>query len=253
MFTGMRWHRGVDWSTALAWLITAACLLFAWRTTAATTRIDSRPAAVLLVVSILAMLGLPFYVNDARSAIHYTFFNFRIAAISYFLLAWWVGSVRLRGWWAALFVGCLSFIMLAAAGKQVRISRELAEIAPVLEQIPPNAKILPLVFERTTPELDPVYFDMHLHAPEYYHALVGGGVSPYFSGDPLQPGVLKPNAAPPAPPEYQPYLFRWDQHGAGYQYFLIRGAPLDSFPDLTAPVTLKLRSGKWLLFERQPD
>lgn len=253
MFTGMRWHDGVDSNIAVVWMIALACLIFARLTDDGQTRRHPRPVVALFALTTLAMLALPFFVNDNNSAVHYAFFNFRMSSISYFMLGWLVGCVRFRGACAALFVGCLLVILLASVSKQTRISREIQEIAPIVEKIPPNVKILPLVFNRSTPELDPVYFEVHLHAPEYYHALVGGGLTPYFSGDPLQPVTLRPGAAPPAPNEDMPFLFRWDQHGAGYRYFLLRDAPLSFIRYLTETTELKARSGKWLLFERKPD
>lgn len=253
MFTGMRWHDGVDTNTTLVWMIALACLIFAWLTDDSQSRRFPRDVVAFFALTTIAMLALPFFVNDSESMVHYAFFNFRISSISYFMLAWLVGNVRFRGACAALFVGCLFGVLLASASKQVRISREIQEIAPIVEKIPPNAKILPLVFNRNTPELDPVYFEVHLHVPEYYNVLVGGGITPYFSGDPLQPGTLKPGAAPPAPYEEMPYLFSWKQHGAGYQYFLLRDAPLQVILNLSATTELKARSGKWLLFERKPE
>jgi hypothetical protein len=253
MFTGMRWHDGVDSNIAVVWMIALACLIFACFTDDEPTHRFPHHVVAFFVLTTLAMLALPFFVNDSESTVHYTFFNFRISSISYFMLGWLVGTVRFRGPCAALFVGCLLVILLASAGKQMEISRGIQEIAPIIEKIPPNERILPLVFNRRTPELDPVYFQVHLHAPEYYHALVGGGVTPYFFPDPLHPATLRPGAAPPAPNEDMPFLFRWDQHGSGYRYFLTRDAPMDFVWYLSETTELKARSGKWLLFERKPE
>lgn len=252
-FTGMRWHDGVDTNTTLIWMIALACLIFAWLTDENQSRRCLRHVLAFFALTTLAMLALPFFMNETGSTVHYAFLNFRISSLSYFMLAWLVGSVRFRGICATLFITCLLFILLASANKQVRISREIQEIVPIIEKIPPNEKVLPLVFRRDTPELDPVYFQMHLHVAEYYHVLIGGGITPYFTHGPLQPGTLKPGAAPPAPYEEMPYLFTWKQHGDGYHYFLLRDAPPQFIRQLSETTNLKARSVKWLLFENRSE
>jgi hypothetical protein len=246
MFTGMRWHDGVDAGAVLSWILLAACV----GTAAFGMRGDNAPGQrtrrylVLFCVTAAAVLVLPF------SASEYTFINFRMASLAYFLLAVVVAGVRLQGGQVAMFVGLIAVVLAQSVTKQIRISREIGEIAPIIEKMPPNATILPLVFERTSPELDPVYFDPHLKAHNYYHVLVGGGLSPYFWSPPM-PMRLKDNVRPPAPNEYVPYLFNWDKHGMAYEYFLARGMPADFAVYLTERAELRAESGQWQLYARK--
>ena len=53
--------------------------------------------------------------------------------------------------------------------------------------------------------------------------------------------------------EEMPFLFNWKQYGAGYQFFLLRDAPLQFIEYLSERTELKVRSGRWLLFELKPE
>lgn len=248
MFTGMRWHDGVDLAAVLLWILLAACVGSAWCGTSQdnVTRQRTRRHLALFCVAAAAALVLPF------SASEYTFINFRVASLVYFLLAVVVADVRFQRGQATVFVGLIAVVLVQSAAKQIRISREIAEIAPIIEKIPPGATILPLVFERTSPELDPVYFDPHLKAHNYYHVLAASGLSPYFWTSPMR---LKDHVRPPAPNEYVPSLFNWDKHGIAYEYFLTRGMPTDFAVYLAERAALRAESGQWQLYARKhvPD
>ena len=246
MFTGMRWHDGVDSTTVLSWMLLAACAGWAWSGTGSDTlsRQRTRRYLVLFCVATTAAVVLPFSVSE------YTFINFRVASLAYFLLAVVVADVRFQGGQIAVFVGLIAVILMQSVAKQIRISHEIAEITPIIEKMPPNATVLPLVFERTSPELDSTYFDPYLKAHNYYHMLVGGGLSPYFWAPPM-PMRLKDNVRPPAPNEYVPNLFNWDKHGTAYNYFLARGMPADFAVYLAEHAELQAESGPWQLYVRK--
>jgi hypothetical protein len=244
MFTGMRWHDGVDAAAVLSWILLAACVGSAWygMRQGNPSRQRMRRYLVLFGVAAVAALALPFSVSE------YTFINFRVAALVYFLLAVVVADVRFQRGQAAAFVGLIAVMLMQSAAKQIRVSNEIAEIVPIIEKMRPNATILPLVFERTSPELDRVYFDPHLKAHNYYHVLVGGGLSPYFWAMPMR---LKDSVRPPAPNEYVPRLFNWDKHGTAYEYFLVRGAPMDFAGYIAERADLEAESGQWQLYARK--
>jgi hypothetical protein len=136
--------------------------------------------------------------------------------------------------------------------KQGRVSAEIQEIVPIVERIPPNSRILPLVFENDSPELENS-FDMHLHDHDYYHLLVGGGLSPYIIKNPLFPVYYKAEVNLSAPGEYTPGLFKWEEHSAEYEYFMVR-APLDAIINYPAEkMKLVHHFGKWRLFKKAID
>jgi hypothetical protein len=201
---------------------------------------------VFLVLTIYGFLILPFRIGA------YTYINLRIAAIIYFLIALLLAQVvRFRGWWLYLFIGLLACCMAGSIVKQARISSEINEIVPVISAIPPNSRILPLVFDNDSPELDSFWFDIHLHDHDYYHVLVGGGFNPYLLRAPLHPLHYIRGQERPAPGEYQPDRFSWKDYSADYKYFLVRGTPEGVDKYLSETCNQVCVSGKWTLFERK--
>jgi hypothetical protein len=106
------------------------------------------------------------------------------------------------------------------------------------------------VFDRSSPQLDPAYFDVHLHAHDYYH-LLKGGLGPYFLKASVHPVHFKPAVVLPAPGEYSPALFRWEQHADNYQYFLVRRAPPGFVSYIGDHADLVTQNGEWMLFKRR--
>ena len=209
------------------------------------TRERGRLWLACLALCLVGAIASPFQMGE------YTFLNFRLASLSYFFLGALAGAVRLTGVPAAASVALMAVLLVGSVEKQRHISGEIQEILPVVEAMAPNANVLPLVFERSSPELDPTYFDMHLHAADYYHILRGGGLGPYFLKASIHPVHLRPDVILPNPGEYQPFLFNWEQHADHYQYFLVRHAPpgFDSYiRDHTDLVT---QNGEWQLFQRR--
>src|SRR5208283_514306 len=142
-------------------------------------------------------------------------------------------------------------ILFHSVAKQWRISEEIKEIAPIVKMIPPNSEVLPLVFDRSSPELDRRYFDIHLHDYIYYHLLVGGGVTPYFFKQEMTPVHYLPGKEPPAPGEYDPFHFLWEKYSAAYRYFIVRSAPKMFIPYMLNFTSTAGHSGKWLLLEKR--
>ena len=245
MFNGMQWSRGAQpvplvlWGGAFA--IVLGAMIARWKERGAFIR----RRAILLVPVIIALCVLPFRIGT------FTFINMRVAAIVYFLLALMAADVEIRGRWRHALVALLVLTMADSIVRQARISAEVAEIAPIIARIPPNSRILPLVFEPGSAELEPGFFDAHLHDHDYYHILVGGGFNPYFFQAPVLPAHYRKGAERPAPGEYAPGDFSWAEHSSDYRYFLARGAP-ESFKSYIARRCDEVAvSGKWTLYERR--
>jgi hypothetical protein len=245
MFNGMQWSRGAQpvplilWGGAFAIVLAAA--ITHWKESGAALR----RRAIVLVPAIIALCALPSCVGT------FTFINLRVAALVYFLLALTAAEVEFRGPWRYALAVLLALIMADSIVRQARISAEVGEIAPIVERIPPNARILPLVFDASSAELEPGFFDAHLHDHDYYHILVGGGFNPYFFEAPVLPVHYRKGAERPAPGEYNPWGFSWEKHSSDYQYFLARGAP-ESFKSYIARRCDEVAaSGKWTLYERR--
>jgi hypothetical protein len=242
MFTGLQWHNGISFTTVLPWLGIGACVIMAVRNRFAGV---SPCLWLLLSVPVVGLIVAPFRWGD------YTYLNLRLAPLSYCLVVLLLAQLRFHRWQSAVLVALTAVLLLQAVAKQRRISHELAEIIPIIQQIPPHAKILPLLFDRDSPELDSVYFDPHLHAPNYYHVFTNSGISPYFLRASVHPVHFKPGTTFPAPDHYTPQEFLWDQHADDYRYFLVRGAPLPFLVyvnDKTDPIA---KSGNWILLKRR--
>ncbi len=108
-----------------------------------------RRRALMLVPAVIAFFALPSCVGT------FTFINLRVAAIIYFLLALMAADVEFRGWWRYALAVLLALTMADSIVRQERISAEVGEVVPVIERIPPNSRILPLVFDASSAELDP--------------------------------------------------------------------------------------------------
>jgi hypothetical protein len=219
IFTGMRWVDGVDKVSVVLWIAIGALGVYAFFAGGQEKGRFLHPSFVFFILTTMAVFVFPFRIG------HYTFISLRIAAVSYLFLAMLAGHLKFKRAWKGVFTILVAAVLIQSVIKQERISGEIEEIAPLVARIPPNSVILPLVFDNNTPELERAFFDMHLHDHNYYHLLVGGGVSPYFPKQPLVPVHYKPGVTRPAPGEYTPHHFRWERHASDYRYFLVRGAP----------------------------
>ena len=196
----------------------------------------------------LALAGtmtLPFRVGG------YTYVNLRLAVLAYFLLAWAAGSLDFRRWTRFVLASAAGGLLLLSLVKQALISRETEAIAPLFARMPPNMRVLPLIFDNDSPELDPEIFDPHLHDQRYYHVQVGGGFSPDLFETAVNPIHYRKERRLPAPNAYLPARFSYQAHGRYYDFFLIRGAP-DGFERwLGQRADTVARSGPWLLMRRR--
>ncbi len=245
MFTGMRWYDGVDWEPTVLWISLLLLILYSFYKGIKERRSFSYRYLVFFILSMLGVFFLPFGKGV------YTFINLRFASVSYFLFALFVGNIRFKGSWKTIFISLIAGCMIFSVIKQSNISGEAAEIIPLVKKIPSNSRILPLVFDNDSRELDRYSFDPHLHSHNYYHIIIGGGLNPYFPKASLNPVHYRPASERPAPGENQPYRFMWEPHSADYQYFLLRGASSASIAYLGQHADYIERSGKWILFKRK--
>ena len=246
MFTGMRWNGGIDLAATLLWLVVFVLLAGAVLSIPE-RRMAARNKYLLgFLLTAIGVFAVPFAKGD------YSFINLRLSAVAYLFLAFWAGSMRLRGIRGFLFIFAVAACLISSVLQQARISRDVEEIVPLVEKIPPNASLLRLVFPPIgSPHLDPLFFDTHLHDHNYYHLIVGGGYSPYLWNLHLFPVRYKAEAIRPAPPQYEAHRFTWQDHGEHYDYFLVRGAPalfhryMGRFADWMG------QSGAWILLKKK--
>jgi hypothetical protein len=243
MFNGMQPSGSADLVVVGAWvgiLLVVGTALVTRPSALAAVRVH----LVLLAVTLLAMVILPYQIGD------YTFINLRVASISYFLLALAAATVPLAPWRNIALAVLLMTCMVDSSATQWKLSRELAEIAPLLANIPKNSRLLPLVFDRGSPELDRRMFNLNMHAYDYYYVAIGGGYDPYLPKGDLYPVHYAPDQERPAPWEFEPQKFTWERFGQDFDYFLVRGMPAGAEDYFTSGARLIGMSGPWQLFRR---
>ena len=241
VFTGMRAHHGLDALTLLVYLVCAALTLgLAWRQ-GVTNGLLARLAGAALVLTVAIVLFGPF-------AYRVPYVNLRWAPIGYFCLALLASLVRFPPRWAGLLLVLIVTLLALGVRKELAISRESAQLDPLITQMAPNQTVLPLVFDSASPECDAFDFSPHLH-DHFSYSLHKGGVSPYVFGH-QTPIHLRPGAVPAAPGT--PVEFRWELHH-GYHYYLVRGGSEKLFAYMERQANLRGISGAWRLYEnREP-
>lgn len=238
-FTGMRWNNGVDGVAIILWGLISLLLVYG-----IIVRKRDQPwpwkFTLYFCLVIAGFFMLPFWVGK------FAYFNLRLAPFSYLLLAILAGNIKIpraAGLALAILSGAL---IMQSATLQKQVSRETAEIAPILARMPKNARILPIMFDSNTKILDPDFFhETHAHDFFYYHVLVGGGVNPYLFPNAMIPVRLKTDIHLPIP---DPDGFDWRRHGAPYQFIMTRGAPPEFIAYMKRYADVAGESGRWLLF-----
>jgi hypothetical protein len=244
--TGMRLRDGVDVPSLALWSA-AILLLFvcARRGSPGPRRRD--PELVWVALALAGYGALPFWLG------YYAFFNLRLAAVAALALVLWCAPLRVpRAAGLALAVLCAGLVA-ASARISDRVGDETAELLPVLAQMEPNARVLPIYVDPTGRVLERDVFPVHVHDHNYYHVRVGGGANPNLFPNPMLPVQLAPGLVLPAVDE-RPGAppFAWDEYAPYYRYVLVRGArpPLHAY--LAARLAVRARSGAWALYENPP-
>lgn len=242
MFTGMRWTAGIHWPTLALWGAALALVLAGAVQSCRERVIFPRRTALVWALVTGGFMTLPFWAGQ------YSYFNLRLAPISYLFAAILAGYCTISRR-AGLCLTALAALLIAqSAIMQAAISQETAAIIPLLQQMPPNATLLPMTFQTASAVLDDHFFpEAHSHDYFYYHLLRGGGASPNLFPSPMLPVRLRPDVNLPK----ATHDFSWPEHGAHYDYILTRGAPAAFTPFLTRYAPLVSQSGAWLLFKNE--
>lgn len=242
MFTGMRWADGINWPTTATWL--AAIGIILWGGIRAIRAGASFPhrTGLAFALTTAGFLVLPFWAGQ------YSYFNLRMAPISYLFAGLLAGSSRLPRWAGLCLASLAAMLVIQSVAMQQSIARETAEIQPIITAIETNSRILPMTFRTDSAVLDRHFFpEAHSHDHFYYHLLQGGGASPSLFPSPMLPVLLRPDADLPL----ATHGFSWQEQGKKYDYILTRGAPAEFTPFITRFAPLVKTSGHWLLFKNK--
>ncbi|GFO55307.1 hypothetical protein GMSM_23140 [Geomonas sp. Red276] len=265
-FTGMRLVEGCDWVAIAGWGVLAATLgRLLWRSRVGTpcprvsrkqwwaggsppyesTKTPRRLLAVYLATT-AGFLVLPFYLG------FYTYFNLRLAPFSYFALALWMASVPVPPRSRVVLTGAIALLLCSSLQIHRAVARETESILPVLSAMKKNAAVLPLVADGSSRRLDASFFyQAHNHDTDYYHLLVGGGVSPTLFPNAMMPVQLRSGSALPLPLPDSVSTFSWEKHGAWYDYLLARNPAPELRAILREHCTLQAASGPWELYQNK--
>ena len=243
MFTGMNLSAGLNWLVLFMW-IAATAIIATGAAFFFSKRQEPFPWVFFLffLLSTIGFFALPFWAGK------YSYFNLRLAPVSYFfaaILAGWCLIPRPAG----LIIFCVAAMLIVHSAKtQYLFSKETAQILPILAKMTKNAKILPMVFDKKSEVLDQKFFpEAHAHDYFYYHITVGGGASPSLFPSPMLPVKFQKNAHLPEPI----HDFAWQDHGAAYHYLLTRGAPQGFIPFVNKYAHTLEQSGPWVLLKNK--
>ena len=239
MFTGMRWTAGIHWPTLAVWSAALALVLFgAWQSLREGVALPTR-RALAFGLATLGFFALPFWAGQ------YSYFNLRLAPISYLFFAILASACTLSPRTGLVLTGLAALLIGQSATLQGAVSAETAELKPILAGMVPNATLLPMTFKTESAILDRHFFpEAHSHDHFYYHLLVGGGASPSLFPSPMLPVKLRSGLDLPL----ATHDFSWQEHGAKYTYILSRGAPEGFAPFVSRYAPQVGHSGQWLLF-----
>ncbi|WP_224982578.1 hypothetical protein [Geomonas agri] len=242
-FTGMRIIGGPDWSCVMIWVVVAVVFDMAWRRRTDQDTIDKRFLA-WFAASLVGIFVLPFWMG------YYSYFNLRLAPVSYFSLALLLCCLRIPFRHAALLTVCALALLIQSIRLQHAVAFEKEAILPVAAVAQKNSLVLPLVYRSDSPFLDPYYFnEIHSHDAEYYQMFAGGGATPTLFPNAMMPVQYQPGVVLPYPKK--PADFSWERYGTYYDYLLVRSAPGSLYPDLFRYCDLVAKSGPWEVFKNR--
>lgn len=243
MFTGMCWTNGLNFATSLIWLSVAGLFLF--------NGVKHKKEFVVpwkmvsfLFLTLFGLVVLPYQIS------YYKYFNLRIAPISYFFLSIIFARIKFNKVTAYVLFGLITFMILQSANLQGKISKETEEIIPVISKMEKNNCVLPLMFDSSSNEIDPIFFyQQHMYDVSYYHIVIGGGANPLLFSNAMLPVQYRPSIYLPLP--YYLNDVNWITNQPYYRYILARGAPLDFIQYMSMYSDFVEQSGKWVLFQRR--
>ncbi|HBG04274.1 MAG: hypothetical protein A2075_02905 [Geobacteraceae bacterium GWC2_58_44] len=242
-FTGMRWTGGPDWITVGLWSLVALLFGVAWRRCDRNNAILRRLVA-LYFASLVGFMSLPFWMG------YYAYFNLRMAPVSYFALSLLLCRIPVPSRCGMVLACSILALVAGSVQTQKSVARETETILPVLGAARANALMLSLIFDGASEVIDPVsFYQMHAHEPDYYHLLVGGGASPDLFPNAMLPVQYQPGLRLPYPETVAD--FTWTDHGAYYDYVLLRAAPQELYQDLAVTCDLVAKAGSWGLFRNK--
>lgn len=242
MFTGMRWFNGVNFFALTLWGTVFGLLLYFAMREWKHLRV-SAPLAVLLALALLGYIILPHWMG------YYSYFNLRLAPITYVLLAWLFANVRVPNKAGHVCGVLVAGLVAVSINLHAKISAETEQLLPILAKMEKNSAVFPLLIDRGTTVIDStIFYQQHAHDHYYYHVLVGGGVNPLPFPNPMLPLHLGQNHHWPTPKNLDQFpQDHWQALLSGYRYVLVRADNPEPIQRQFGFATMVEKSGPWTL------
>jgi hypothetical protein len=127
------------------------------------------------------------------------------------------------------------------------VSIEKEDIIPIISGIEPNASVFPLYLDSSSAHINSlIYEEIHSHDHNYYHILIGGGVSPNIMSNKMFP-LLSRNSKSLLSFELKDDDY-WKHIAPMYQYLLIRHGDKHPVPDPPTQFQSIQKNKTWELF-----
>lgn len=220
------------WRVGALFVVTVVVL---WILKLVVPRYGSRsrsPGTAYAIVALAVVMFLGLYLTlPMQIGIWWFVFPREITAAVFLLPALLLPDLPNRTWAHLGFVLWTSFATLPVGELAVRTNREFAEstihFRELVDELPQAPKVLYLVFDHTGSSAKN---SPYVHLPAYIQAERGGWLSFHFAGWGAGPFRYRPRddegaVVPPATPlrwEWTPERFRLRDHGAFFDWFLVR-------------------------------
>lgn len=206
-------------------------------------------------VPLLFCLAIVAFGPNLLAGTYFVYHRFALFLVPLYLLALDAPRAESRtGTLAAVAVIILGVAWTAGSCVRMKLyDRESSDFSRIVESIPPDKRVLSLVFERSSRySIAPVY----LHYPAWYQAARGGVMDFSFASFVGMPVQYKDEYRPLADSNFvwHPQRFNWDEYG-NYDYLLLRVAAQQAQGPLNLEncrAALSARSGTWWLYEVRP-
>jgi hypothetical protein len=224
--------------------------------TAAKTRSFWLPSLVAVLGALAAFLLLPHHLPQLELMTFYPRFAVLVLLMALLLIP---GRLRhLRAPWRWL-LPVPALVLCALYGRQLvahyrLYAAETADFLEVMDKTPPGARVLSLVFNRTSRvmRIESAYVGMS----GFYPALrphPNSMVNVWYCGMRHMPCQPKPTTGD-FPKPWEPQRFNAEKNLPVFEYYFVRDLPpgLDLFKGESGKVEIFAHKGSWIVFRRRP-
>jgi hypothetical protein len=206
------------------------------------TRVKYLPATLVAVLLAFSTLSVPSLIAASSGALRLSYPT-ALAALVMVPAAW---DERRLLRWAVVGVCILNPLLLIP--KVAAFQREMAGLDAMIRVVPERQVIQPVITEVHSAQFQTYPF---FHIGAWYNFYKGGTNPDLFASVAHFP-IKERRKFVPHPPPPDNREFRYETHGQGPDYFLVRTRSTAIVEDLTRHVPLVARDGEWMVFGPNP-